>query len=91
MAVLGAKDWITSGRPVRSETPNARGQARQTAEASHERTLEAVSSTPLFGAGCVLDLTLPPALLCRALWYEATLRPLVLSGQALRLATREGD
>jgi hypothetical protein len=32
-----------------------------------------------------------PALLCRALWYEATLGPLVLSGQALRLATREGD
>jgi hypothetical protein len=32
-----------------------------------------------------------PALRCRALWYEATLGPLGLSGQALRLATRESD
>jgi len=32
-----------------------------------------------------------PALLCRALWYEATLGPLVLRGQARRLATRESD
>jgi hypothetical protein len=31
------------------------------------------------------------ALLCRALWYEATLGPLVLSGQALQVATREDD
>ena len=32
------------------ELPNARGQARLKAGARHERTLEAVACTPLFGA-----------------------------------------
>jgi hypothetical protein len=38
-----------------------------------------------------LEAYLYSALLCQALWDATTLGPLVLSGQALRLATREGD
>ena len=52
----------------------------------HER-----GNIPLHDRSRALALTLPPALLCRALCDEATLGPLVLNSQALGLATREGD
>ena len=60
------------------------------AEATQERRLEGVGCRRLGGAGGSWT-SRSPALRCRALWYEATLGPLVLRGQARRLATREGD
>src|SRR5215475_662703 len=64
---------------TRRETPNARRELRLAAGARHERTLEAVSSTPLFGWGCAPSTTLqnpctPPAFF-RFLFFQGRDRP----------------